>query len=146
MRTDQPARLGTMDHLRLSVSDISAAKRFYAPLMAFLGYLLEEDEDDRLRFTARTPFGIRHFILTAARPGATPHDRYAPGLHHFAWSADSRAQVDALHDLLAANGAPILDAPAEYGYEPGYYAVFFADPDGFKLELAHVPLPDAAPA
>lgn len=33
----------------------------------------------------------------------------------------------------------MLDAPAEYGYEPGYYAVFFSDPDGLKLELVHVP-------
>ena len=28
--------------------------------------------------------------------------------------------------------------PAEYGYEPGYYAVFFVDPDGFELEFVHV--------
>ena len=35
--------------------------------------------------------------------------------------------------------------PSEYGYEPGYYAVFFRDPDGLKLELVHVPdRPDAA--
>jgi hypothetical protein len=30
----------------------------------------------------------------------------------------------------------------EYDYEPGYYAVFFADPDGMKLELVHVPMRD----
>jgi hypothetical protein len=28
--------------------------------------------------------------------------------------------------------------PAEYGYEPGYYAVFFVDPDDFELEFVHV--------
>ncbi|HEY3946869.1 MAG TPA: hypothetical protein VGL78_16710 [Solirubrobacteraceae bacterium] len=27
----------------------------------------------------------------------------------------------------------------EYGYAPGYYAVFFYDPDGVKLEVVHVP-------
>jgi glyoxylase I family protein len=31
---------------------------------------------------------------------------------------------------------------SEYDYEPGYYAVFFADPDGMKLELVHVPTRD----
>jgi len=37
-------------------------------------------------------------------------------------------------------GATILDAPAEYPiYGPNYYAVFFADPDGMKLELVHFP-------
>lgn len=29
----------------------------------------------------------------------------------------------------------MLDAPAEYDRAPGDYAVFFADPDGMKLEL-----------
>jgi hypothetical protein len=32
----------------------------------------------------------------------------------------------------------VLDAPAEYPeYGRGYYAVFFADPDGLKLEAVH---------
>ena len=29
--------------------------------------------------------------------------------------------------------------PQEYTYSPGYYAVFFFDPDGLKLEIVHVP-------
>ena len=37
-------------------------------------------------------------------------------------------------------GGTILDPPREYPhYVPGYYAVFFADPDGIKLELVHIP-------
>jgi hypothetical protein len=33
-----------------------------------------------------------------------------------------------------------LDPPAEYPrYNPGYYAVFFIDPDGLKLEYVHAP-------
>ena len=33
----------------------------------------------------------------------------------------------------------IENEPAEYDYIPGYYAVFFHDPDGIKLEIVHVP-------
>jgi hypothetical protein len=34
----------------------------------------------------------------------------------------------------------VLDAPAEYPqYGSGYYAVFFADPDGIKLEYVFTP-------
>ncbi len=34
----------------------------------------------------------------------------------------------------------VLGAPAEYPeYGPDYYAVFFTDPDGMKLELVHFP-------
>ena len=71
------------------------------------------------------------------------HDRYSVGLHHLALHADSRADVDALHALLVSEGITVLDAPAEYDYTPGYYALFFADPDGMKLELVHEPRFDA---
>jgi catechol 2,3-dioxygenase-like lactoylglutathione lyase family enzyme len=66
------------------------------------------------------------------------HDRYSPGFHHLAWNVESRAEVDAFHKFLAERGVPVLDPPAEYDYEPGYYAFFFSDPDGLKLEIMHV--------
>jgi glyoxylase I family protein len=66
------------------------------------------------------------------------HDRYSPGIHHLAWQADSREDVVRLHELLLEIGATVLDAPAEYpAYGDGYYAVFFTDPDGIKLEFVY---------
>jgi glyoxylase I family protein len=54
--------------------------------------------------------------------------------------ADSREDVDGLHRLLLEIDATILDAPSDYPqYRPGYYALFFADPDGLKLEFVHTP-------
>ncbi len=68
------------------------------------------------------------------------HDRYSPGLHHVAWQAASRADVDALHAVLTRIGAKVLDGPALYPeYGSTYYAVFFADPDGLKLEYVYWP-------
>ena len=43
------------------------------------------------------------------------------------------------HGFLLEIGATVLDPPAEYAYTPGYYAVFFADPDGIKLEVVFEP-------
>jgi hypothetical protein len=34
---------------------------------------------------------------------------------------------------------PIRGEPGERDYSPGYYAVFFLDPDGLKLEVVHQP-------
>ena len=52
----------------------------------------------------------------------------------------SRAQVDEFHGFLRDQAVTVLDAPAEYPqYGKGYYAVFFADPDGIKLEVVHFP-------
>jgi glyoxylase I family protein len=42
-----------------------------------------------------------------------------------------------------AREVPIESGPQAYWYQPGYYAVFFYDPDGLKLELVHVPAPAA---
>jgi len=51
---------------------------------------------------------------------------------------ESRDDVAAMHQLLVKIGATVLDAPAEYSqYGAGYYAVFFADPDGLKLEYVY---------
>ena len=35
--------------------------------------------------------------------------------------------------------ATLESLPQEYAYMPGYYAVFFYDPDGIKLEIGHIP-------
>ncbi|MFQ5776014.1 MAG: VOC family protein [Kiloniellaceae bacterium] len=137
-----PAKLGSMNHLRLTVSDIPRAEKFYAPIAEFMGYRLVEKSENRLAWAAMTRSGnLQWLIMSAADPDSPNrvHDRYAPGLHHFAWNAETREQVDMLHELLLEHGVKVLDPPAEYDYEPGYYAVFFADPDGLKLELVHVP-------
>ena len=75
-------------------------------------------------------------IKPACNPRA--HDRYSAGLHHLAWHAASRDDVDRLHMPMRERGIAILDALAEYPeYGAGYYAVFFADRDGLKLEFVH---------
>ena len=66
-------------------------------------------------------------------------DRYRVGLHHVAFEASSRAAVDDRADWLRERGEEIESGPEEYSYQPGYYAVFFYDPDGIKLEILHVP-------
>ena len=51
--------------------------------------------------------------------------------------------VDAVHNAMTRIDAVVLDPPMDYsgqsGYSDGYYAVFFADPDGVKLEVVHLP-------
>ena len=69
-----------------------------------------------------------------------PHRRHAPGVHHIAFAAPTRLAVDSLYQALVAMQATILNPPCEYPqYEPGYYAVFFLDPDGIKLEYVFTP-------
>jgi glyoxylase I family protein len=133
--------LGWINHLRLTVTDIQRAQEFYLPLMEFMGYKLHDRKPHRLSWARRSRTGVFWFILTAAReePPPAKHDLLSPGFHHLAWNADSRAQVDELYRLLLEKKATVLDPPAEYDYQPGYYAVYFTDPDGLKLEFVHIP-------
>ncbi len=54
------------------------------------------------------------------------------GFHHYAFQLRNRADVDALYAFVQELGATIVDPAGEY-YDD-YYAVFFLDPDGLKLE------------
>lgn len=63
---------------------------------------------------------------------------YAPGFHHVAFAVDSRADVDTAHEAAVAAGAQVLHPPREFAqYRPDYYATFFLDPDGFRIEIAN---------
>ena len=127
---------GTIHHLDLTVSDFRRAKEFYGKVLPLMGF-------ERLpkEFGAVAWRGASIIAIQPAKPEEKdrPHSRYAPGFHHLALTAPSRAAVDALHTALVGLGVTILDPPAEYPYSAGYYAVFFADPDGMKLEYAYAP-------
>lgn len=61
-------------------------------------------------------------------------------MHHLAFYASSRSMVDAVYDQLTKINATIVDPPVDCGeYSEGYYAVFFADPDGIRLEVSFTP-------
>jgi glyoxylase I family protein len=136
---------GLVNHVDLTVLDPERSKPFYRAVLGFLGYRFVDDHERGYDFDLRLPGGAFSSIgvMRAGGPGRERlHDRYSPGLHHLAWSAESREDVDALYARLKEIGATILDPPADYPrYGPGYYAVFFADPDGLKLEFVYWPEP-----
>lgn len=131
---------GTMHHIDFTVTDPAASAPLYGTVLTFMGY----DHRQTFEWRLATPTGHTSISLNPAQGdgAARAHDRYAPGLHHFAWRAGSREDVDRFHALLQEIGADILDAPADYpqyNSGQGYYAVFFADRDGLKLEYAWTP-------
>lgn len=133
---------GAVHHIDLSVKDPAASRAFYEAVLGFMGYNLKDDHARGFDMDLNTPEGFCSIgIMRAEGPNADrAHDRYSPGLHHIAWNAASREDVDALYALLQSIGAHILDPPADYPrYGAGYYAVFFADPDGLKLEYVFKP-------
>ncbi len=128
-------------HVDLVVSSIERSLPFYRDLLAPLGYHgISEVEGERgetiyYLWGPGTSIGLRE----AQTEGTEGYDRYAIGLHHVALEAVSRAAVDERAGWLRDVGAEIESGPQEYAYQLGYYALFFYDPDGIKLEIVHIP-------
>jgi catechol 2,3-dioxygenase-like lactoylglutathione lyase family enzyme len=128
-------------HVDLVVSSIERSLPFYRDLLGPLGWHgLQEVEGERGEtiFYLSGP-GTSVGLREAQTRELGRYDRYAPGLHHLCFEAFSRADVDERADWLRSVGAELESEPQEYGYVPGYYAVYFYDPDGLKLEIVHVP-------
>ena len=127
-----------LHHLDLNVSDMTRSASFYDRVLGQMGFTRIMDAtpgEEGFDWIAPREAGRLSIGLFPARSAGKPHDRYAPGLHHIALHAESREDVDRLYRTLLEIDAEILDPPAEYPkYGPGYYAVFFLDPDGIKLE------------
>jgi catechol 2,3-dioxygenase-like lactoylglutathione lyase family enzyme len=133
-----------IDHIEITVKDMSIAVPFYDKLLPLLGF------DPRSRGTAVIEDHEKHvlqyedprlgFAITSPRQafaGDTIHRRRPGALHHLAFKAASRAEVDRLHVELKKIGAIIVSAPREYPEyrPPGYYALYFKDLEGIKYEI-----------
>jgi catechol 2,3-dioxygenase-like lactoylglutathione lyase family enzyme len=134
-------RTSGVHHVDLVVSSIERSLPFYRELLAPLGFHrigeVEGERGETIWYLSGpgSSIGLRE----AQSEREQPLDRYQVGLHHLALEASSRAAVDERAAWLRSHGAEIESGPEEYGYSPGYYAVFFFDPDGIKLEIVHVP-------
>ena len=128
-------------HLDVVVSSIERSLPFYRDLLGPLGWHgVSEVQGERgetiwYLWGPGSSVGIREAQSERERP----FDRYEVGLHHIAFEATSRAVVNERAEWLRASVVEIESGPEEYWYQPGYYAVFFYDPDGMKLEILHVP-------
>ena len=144
---------GPLSHIDISVGYPEKSIPFYNALLTSIGYrrwTVDEPEwsggnPRRAAWSIKCADGSRFGIeVRPARMDSKNrrYDRYEPGPHHLAFHADSEVAVHRAHDAVVQVEGEVLDPPTEYGGHPAYgeqyYAVFFADPDGVKLEVCYV--------
>jgi catechol 2,3-dioxygenase-like lactoylglutathione lyase family enzyme len=125
------ARVVGIDHLSIRVGNYEKSKAFYERLFAFLGFKVEAEYPGTMGWTN----GHTLFWIAQADPPPRKQRHHIGdvGLHHYAFRLRSRKDVDELDVFLRDDlKATIVDPAGEY-YDD-YYAVFFLDPDGMKLE------------
>jgi len=116
-----------IDHVGLKVADFERARDFYRETLATLGIELLADFSVGRDRVAGYGKGRPSFWISDGRE--------ARGDAHVAFTASSRAEVNAFYSVALSmggrdNGAPGLRAH----YHPNYYGAFVLDPDGNNIE------------
>lgn len=121
-----------IDHMGITVSDITKSCSFYAKTLSALGYV-------QLKNSPRSAsFGVPKGHGTSTDPAGdfwlskgTPMEPRV----HFAFSAATRADVDTFFRAALAAGGTSNGAPGlRPNFHPRYYAAFILDPDGYNIE------------
>lgn len=124
-----------IDHIYLSVSDMPRSEAFYDVVMGILNF-----RKSRFQFDAEKhiQYYNRHFgvVLRPARL-ANPHTPYAPGLHHLCLRVEGEQHVQEAARKLKAQNISVSEPKCYPEYAPDYFAVYFSDPDGIRLEITN---------
>ena len=122
-----------LDHIYVAVSDFARSEAWYDRVMEALGFRKGEEP------IAGEPHAhyfnpvLQYTIRPAHR--RQRHDPYAPGLHHVCFQVADRAAVDEAWRRLCALGVEATRPSLYPEYNADYYATFFNDPDGVRLEI-----------
>ncbi len=132
-----------IDHIQVTVKDLKVAEKFYDHFLPIIGFDIKnkvsafikehdfyviEYTHDLLAFAINSPReSFKNDSVNRRKPGA---------LHHLAFKAESRQEVDRAYHELVKIGANIVSAPQIHPeYSENYYAVYFKDMENIKYEI-----------
>ena len=124
-----------IDHIYIAVSNLERSEKFYDVVMKVLGFRKSEFQIDGEQ---HIQYYNRHFgyVLRPARSKES-HNPYAPGLHHFCLRVENEEEVKESARQLREQNISVSEAKLYPEYAPDYFAVFFSDPDGVRLEITN---------
>lgn len=128
---------GSIRLVGINVTDLRVSQPFYAQVLGFLNYTQIEDLPHSKTWMHPSGSLLALFPTKGRRP-ADGSGEDLPGFQRIAFNVVSREEVDAFYGLLRELEADVTAAPAEYPFAPGYYSVFFRDPDAELLEVVHI--------
>jgi catechol 2,3-dioxygenase-like lactoylglutathione lyase family enzyme len=119
-----------LDHIDLRVRNLENARKFYGTILPALGFVWDRSDSAWGTYYAPGRGGPSEFF------GFTEDPEHEPNGTRIAFWADTREEVDKFADVVREAGGRNLEGPEiTPEYSPGYYALFFEDPEGNKLEI-----------
>lgn len=130
-------------HIGLNVSDLDRSVAFYREVFGFELFSSQSEGDRKFAFLGSD--GVLQVTLWEQSTGEFAADR--PGLHHLSFEAPDIEAVQKAEATLKRLGAKLFhDGIVPHGEGASSGGVFFADPDGVRLELYAPSGADTAPA
>jgi catechol 2,3-dioxygenase-like lactoylglutathione lyase family enzyme len=117
------------DHIDLRVSDLGSVREFYGTLLPRLGFTEEMNIPDWLQYYSQGEGPTEFF-------GVTQSPTHTPNENRIAFWASSTTEVDEIAQVLREISARNIEGPGYEGSQ-AYYAVFFEDPAGNRLEVCY---------
>jgi lactoylglutathione lyase len=119
-------------HVGLNVSDLDRSKPFYQRVFGL--QVLKEGADAKQRWVFLARDG--KLLVTLFQQSSGVFDTAKPGLHHLSFQLESVEQVRAVEQVVRELGAPIFhEGIVAHGEGADSGGLFFADPDGIRLEV-----------
>lgn len=118
------------DHIDLRVKSLAEVRPFYKILLPALGFTEDVGIAGWLQFEATGTEGTPEFF------GITESSKHIANECRIAFWAESTSEVDRLAEIIIGAGARNVEGPGYYEGH-GYYAVFFEDHSGNRLEICH---------
>ena len=123
-----------LDHVGINIPDGALARDYFDALMPLVGFKPFYAGEDWFSYAPARGQGTQLFFYSARDKGA--YSRHQPGLQHLCFLVDSRREVQAAHAWARNRGDEVLHEPRTFPeYHADYYATFWLDPHGFKLEV-----------
>jgi len=119
-----------LDHIDLRVSNLDRALKFYRKLLPELGFTCDRSDSEWGTFYSAGGNQASDFF------GFTEDRNHQPNGTRIAFWAETRDKVDRIAKIVRQIDGKNMEGPEVCAeYSPGYYAFFFEDPDGNKLEI-----------
>jgi len=134
-----------IDHIHITVEDLARAERFYDALLPILGFDLALKEKDCVPAHEYEIIEYHHknFSLGLVNQrkefaNEKVSRRKAGAVHHLAFHAARKADVDFVFEAVKKLQTIIVHEPQYYPeYCNDYYAFFFKDSEGIEFEIVN---------
>ncbi|MFC0865472.1 VOC family protein [Sphaerimonospora cavernae] len=141
----QPTGTTTLQtgHVGLNVTDMERSLQFYLRVFGFQIQAEGKEEAQRWAFLGKDG----RLILTLWQQSDSGFNASSAGLHHLSFQVESIDQVNAAERVLRELGADFhYEGVVPHGEGAASGGIFFADPDGTRLEIYAPTGADTAPA